>query len=62
MILTTPLYNTGLLTAGISDDDLAENHAFWPKRSGLKAESAKKYLSANDLFEDEINGDKVSLS
>ena len=49
------------VTAGISENDLAENHIL-AQTLRLKAESAKKYLSANDLFEDEINGDKVSLS
>ena len=47
--------------AGISADELANNKSL-AQVLRLKAEEAKKYLSGNEHFEDELNGDKLSLS
>lgn len=47
--------------AGITDDELSQNKSL-AQSLRLKAEAAKKHLSSNDLFEDELNGDKLSLS
>jgi molecular chaperone HscA len=46
--------------AGITDADLAENKSLM-QALRLKAEAAKKYLSESDHYEDELNGDKLSL-
>jgi molecular chaperone HscA len=47
--------------AGLSNDDLVQNRSL-AQALRLKAESAKKYLSSNDHFEDKVNGDKLTLS
>lgn len=47
--------------AGLSQQDLAENRQL-AQALRLKAEAAKVHLSANDLFEDEWNNDKLVLS
>jgi len=47
--------------AGISHDELSQNKSLMQSLR-LKAEEAKKYLSSNDNFEAEVNGDKLSLS
>ena len=47
--------------AGISENELQENRSL-AQSLRLKAEAAKKYLSANENFEDELNGDKLSLT
>ena len=46
--------------AGISADELSQNKSLMQSLR-LKAEAAKKHLSFNDSFEDEVDGDKVSL-
>jgi len=48
-------------TAGISVNDLHENKSL-AQALRLKAESAKIHLSANENFEDELNGDKLTLT
>ena len=50
-----------VITAGITDEELADNTNL-AQVLRLKAEAAKKYLSANDLFEDGINGISYHLS
>ncbi len=50
-----------LAVAGIAEEELKENKSL-AQTLRLKAESAKKYLSTNDLFDDELNGDKLSLT
>ncbi len=47
--------------AGISADELVNNKSL-TQALRLKAEDAKKHLSANENFEDELNEDKLSLS
>lgn len=47
--------------AGISTDELSQNKSLMQSLR-LKAEEAKKHLSSNDIFEAEVNGDKLSLS
>ena len=46
---------------GLTNDGLSNNKSL-AQSLRLKAEAAKKYLSANDHFEDELNGDKLLLS
>lgn len=48
-------------TAGLTEDDLSENRSL-AQSLRLKAESAKKWLSAETNYESEWNGDKLSLS
>lgn len=47
--------------AGLTETVLMENKSL-AQSLRLKAESAKKYLSANEHFEDVLNADKLSLS
>ncbi len=47
--------------AKISADELVKNKSL-AQALRLKAENAKKHLSLNDHFEDELNADKLSLS
>ena len=47
--------------AGISENELMENRSL-AQSLRLKAESAKKYLSLNENFEDELDGYKISLT
>lgn len=46
---------------GLTQDELAENRHL-AQALRLKAEEAKKHLSSKELFEGELNGDKLSLS
>lgn len=46
---------------GLTQDELAENRQL-AQALRLKAEEAKKHLSSKELFEGELNGDKLSLS
>lgn len=47
--------------SGLTHQDLAANRQL-AQALRLKAEEAKKQLSSNELFEGELNGDKLSLS
>ncbi|MBC7422553.1 MAG: Fe-S protein assembly chaperone HscA [Ferruginibacter sp.] len=50
-----------LQQAGISEDELKANKEF-AQAIRLKAEAAKIYLSNNDQFEGELNGDKLIIT
>lgn len=50
-----------LQQSGITEADLRMNREF-AQAIRLKAEAAKIYLSANDSFEDDLNGDKLTIS
>ena len=50
-----------LQQAGISEDELKANREF-AQAIRLKAEAAKIYLSNNDKFEGELNGDKLIIT
>jgi len=50
-----------LLQSGLSEDDLKINREF-AQAIRLKAERAKIHLSDNDHFEDELNGDQLTIT
>ncbi len=50
-----------LLQSGLNEDELKQNKVF-AQAIRLKAEAAKIYLSANEVFESELNGDKLTIT
>jgi molecular chaperone HscA len=50
-----------LQQSGLNEDGLKLNREF-AQAIRLKAEAAKIYLSANDIFESELNGDKLAIT
>ncbi|MBC7936789.1 MAG: Hsp70 family protein, partial [Rhizobacter sp.] len=46
---------------GLAENEIKENKSL-AQALRLKAEEAKKYLSANDIYESLLNGDKLSIS
>ena len=50
-----------LQQSGLNEDELKQNKAF-AQAIRLKAEEAKIYLSSNEAFESQLNGDKLTIT